>query len=206
MFESWPSDNDLDIKRLRMKAVALLSLVLMLRPSDVAPKSKLFDPWTNTTCPVIFSTKDVHFTENGGATIWIRGTKNDTDRAGFQMDLVPHSNKQLDPVACLQVYIHRTESYRPTDTKPVFISLRAPYRAISADTVSTVLQDTLRAAGLYPEYTAKDFRPTGATNQIQEGFDPEVVMRIGRWKTTSVFFEHYVHAKTPQDFSDKLLK
>ena len=53
-------------------------------------------------------------------------------------------------------------------------------------------------------YSAKDFRPTGATVAIDNGTDPEVAMQIGRWKTRSVFFSHYVHSTPPADYSQKL--
>ena len=36
MFLSWPENDQLDLQRLRLKVITLLSLVLMLRPSDLA--------------------------------------------------------------------------------------------------------------------------------------------------------------------------
>lgn len=204
-FRAWPNNNELDTKRLRMKTLTLLALVLMLRPSDVAPKAKTFDPWSWSSCPVVFAKQDVVFRDDGHAYIWIHGTKNDTDRAGFQIDLAPHRDLKLDPVTTLQTYIARTDSVRPSDTQPVFLTLHKPHKAISAGTVATILQDMLKLARLYPEYTAKDFRPTGATYLVQSGFDPDLVMQIGRWKTRSIFFEHYVHAKMPDNLSELLL-
>jgi hypothetical protein len=42
MFESWESNEFLPLKRLRLKAITLLALSVMGRPSDLAPKGVLF--------------------------------------------------------------------------------------------------------------------------------------------------------------------
>ena len=178
MFRSWPANDLLDIKRLRLKVLTLLALVLMLRPSDVAPKSQAFNPLSLSTTPVFFTTGDIVYKDDGGATVWIHGNKNDTDRAGFQVDLVPSSDPLVDPIQALRSYIDKTNKYRPT-RGPVFLALRKPYNPISASTVAKVLDEALKLANLYPSFTAKDFRPTGATFQIECGVDPEIVMRIG---------------------------
>ena len=77
---------------------------------------------------------------------------------------------------------------RPNASQPVFLTRQCPYHAITGGTVASNLQDALKVAGLFPDYSAWDFRPTGATYQVKEGFDPDIVMKIGRWKTRSVFF------------------
>ena len=43
LFDSWQENDFLSIKNLRMKAICLLSLTFMLRPSDIAPRSVRFD-------------------------------------------------------------------------------------------------------------------------------------------------------------------
>ena len=43
LFRQWPENAQLCIKELRLKAITLLALLLMLRPSDIAPKSVHFD-------------------------------------------------------------------------------------------------------------------------------------------------------------------
>ena len=54
-------------------------------------------------------------------------------------------------------------------------------------------------------FLQKSFRPTGATIAIETGCDLEITMRQGRWKTRSVFFDHYVHFKTPVSMSSDIL-
>ncbi|KAH3862022.1 hypothetical protein DPMN_024978 [Dreissena polymorpha] len=52
---------------------------------------------------------------------------------------------------------------------------------------------------------AKSFRPTGAPSAIEQGVNPEVVRKVGRWKNSEVVFAHYVHARIPDNFSDSIL-
>ena len=204
-FLAWPDNNLLDIKKLRLKSLTLLALTLMLRPSDVAPRGFTFDTDLHVMKRMTFTTNNIQFMQDGSATIWFHGTKNDIDRAGFEVHIPPASNSKLDPVNTLRTYINRTAINRPPNGA-VFLGLKAPYNAITHGTVSHILSEAIQLVGLDPKkYKARDFRPTGATVQVTKGFDPDLVMRVGRWKTRSVFFEHYVHAKPPDTYVNQLL-
>lgn len=51
------------------------------------------------------------------------------------------------------------------------------------------MQQAVLLAGLSSdEYSAKSFRPTGATTSIANNIDPKSVQKLGRWETESVFF------------------
>ena len=208
MFYEWPDNFRLDVKRLRMKCISLLALSLMLRPSDISPKGLLYSN-NGVIEKMIFSREHVSFSTSqdgaiNGAQISFHGIKNDTLRDGFIVKLPVSSDPKLCPVKTLHWYMNCTSSQTPKNN-PVFISLRRPFKELSAQAVASVLNDTLRLAGLYPSYTAKDFRPTGATIQVKEGVNPKTVMKVGCWKTDTVFFDHYVHDETPTDFSDNVL-
>lgn len=206
LFTSWKTNDLLSVKDLRLKTITLLSLSAMLRPSDIAPKTLTRDPITGTPRRVMFSTSQLNFNDDGSLKIRFFGIKNDTRRDGFEVQIPPHSCEKLDPVAALKVYIGKTASFRDKDSSPVFLTLRSPYNAIDASTVGDILQDAIKLVGLQNQgFSAKSFRPTGATNAIAQNFDPQIVRKIGRWKTESVFFEHYVHSNTPKEFTDKLL-
>ena len=72
--------------------------------------------------------------------------------------------------------------------KPVFISLNRPYCVISCADIASILQDTIKLAGLdSTHYSAKSFRPTGATTAIASGCEPNIIPQIGRWKTQDFF-------------------
>ncbi|XP_072050326.1 uncharacterized protein [Amphiura filiformis] len=204
LFCDWPENKHLCVKRLRLKTITLMALTLMLRPSDIAPKSVQFNENTCETSRWLFSTENITFTENA-AKIKFHGVKNDTSRTGFEVLLQPVPDVKLNPVRALKDYIEVTQSVRPKDN-PVFLSLSQPYGPITAATVAGILNEAIQLAGLGNKgFSAKSFRPTGATVAIETGCDPEITMRQGRWKTRSVFFDHYVHSQPPQSMSCDIL-
>ena len=155
------------------------------------------------------TTDQLQFQADGTLQVTFLGVKNDAQRTGFQVSLPPNPNQAADPVNALRVYLDRTDSLRCTVSKPVFLSLVRPHAALSAGSVSTVLQEAIHFAeefGLSRGHTPKDFRPTGATRAVQLGFDTDDVQRLGRWKTRSVFLDHYVHNTVDASFTKKLFE
>lgn len=101
--------------------------------------------------------------------------------------------------------MERTRGHRGQES-PVFISLKSPYNAIDSSTVSRILEEAIVLAGLSTkEFTAKSFRPAGATTAIAQNMNPEIVRKVGRWKNQEVFFEHYVHSQTPSEHTESVL-
>lgn len=112
MFRSWQCNDALSLKQLRMKTITLLAIVLMLRPSDVAPKATSFDISAGIASRFTMSTDHVNFGADGSATVCFFGIENDTQRTGFEVTLPPSSDVQVDPVRALRVYIDRTAAVR----------------------------------------------------------------------------------------------
>ena len=217
LFRSWPDNESLTLQQLRLKTITLLALALMLRPSDIAPLARRYDASADFTDRFVMTTDQLQFTSDGFLQVTFLGIKNDSQRTGFQVTLPPNPDLKLDPVVTLRTYLSRTDSMRCTTTKPmrctttkpVFLSLVRPYSAISASTVAQVLGKAIGAAeafGLAPGHRPKDFRPTSATRAVQLGFDTDDVQRLGRWKTRSVFLEHYVHNKIEESFTKMMFE
>ena len=204
MFMKWGDNKDLSIKHLRLKAITLLALSLMLRPSDVAPKGTIFDQVSETEESFIFSKDMIQFSV-AGMHVTFLGIKNDTDRSGFKVFLPRMNDDILDPVKTLEDYITATDNVRIDNA--VFISLRKPHKALSAPSIAKILEDALASAGLLNKgFSAKSFRPTGATKAIESGVEPDIVQKLGRWKCSEVFKNHYVHSVTPVNYLNKLLE
>ena len=196
MFSEWQDNDCLSLKDLHLKSICLLSLSLMLRPSDIAPKSVFVDK-SGQLVQQVFSTDRVIFKGDGSVSLTIMGVKNDTFREGFLIHLPGISDTKLCRVQCLKSYIHRTESIRPAN-KSVFVSLTKPFCALGVQQIANVLNQSIQLAGLDPKiFTAKYFRCSGATAAVAAGHDPEVIRKLGRWKTPEVFYNHYVHSRTP---------
>ena len=182
----------------------MLALTLMLRPSDIAPHAILFSD-NYSSNELQFNCNQLQFEKDGSLTIWLHGVKNDSSRDGFQVNIPPSSNIKVDPICALRVYLNRTKDIRPK-SNPVFIALKSPYNAIKASTVSKDLETVIEMAGLSGQgYSAKSFRPTGATTAIQRGCNPDNVRAIGRWKCREVFENHYVYPKVATRFTDTIL-
>ena len=67
------------------------------------------------------------------------------------------------------------------------MSLIAPYKTIKADYIARGMDFAISRAGL-SVFTAKDYRPTGATLAIESGNNPEIVRKAGRSKSSEIFF------------------
>ena len=55
LFSSWPENASLSINALQLKAITLLALCLMTRPSDLAPKGVIFSAFYIGHCPLCCS-------------------------------------------------------------------------------------------------------------------------------------------------------
>ena len=67
----WPQNDGLSIKDLRLKAICLLAIAFMLRPSDIAPRGvhETEDGYVHIT----FSIHQVRFLENGNLVLIFHG-------------------------------------------------------------------------------------------------------------------------------------
>lgn len=206
LFLSWPGNYRLTLEQLRRKAVTLLALSLMLRPSDIAPKGKVYNKQTKRLETRIMTTDQIRFFTDGSMKVTLHGIKNDYHRDGFEVRINKASEPSLDPVKTLQVYIERTAQFRNGRTRPLFIALKKPFSAVGAETIGNILEKSLKESGLLSQgFTAKSFRPTGATLAIEGEVVPDTVRKVGRWKSRETFEEHYVHSKPPQNFTDIVL-
>ena len=183
LFSKWKCNEFLTIKDLRQKAITLLTLMALCRPSDLVPTS-------------ILKRSQLIFRENGHLTITFFGIKNDAMREGFEVQISPAEDIMIDPVSCLKQYIKQTNSYVSGTTGPLFIGIIPPYQQLSPTMISQILNQSIIDAGLNRElFSAKCFRPTGASVLFNEGFSSDEIRRLGRWKSTDVMFDHYVSNK-----------
>ena len=81
LFERWPDNDNLSLEYLRLKVLTLMSLVLMLRPSDVAPHAITIKK--SGVESLQFTADRVVKCEDGSLDIHLLGIKNDYNRDGF---------------------------------------------------------------------------------------------------------------------------
>ncbi len=205
LFRSWGDNRELSLSDLRLKAISLLSLTIMARPSDLAPLAYYFDPESGDSQLLGFRRSQVTFHTDGSITLRLLGTKNDFQRTGFEVRVPSASDSKTDVVAALRAYMDRTSNLASMAGDAVFLTLTSPYRGIKSTTVRSILCQAIELAGLGGQgLTAHSFRPTGANAALEAGVAPETVMQVGRWKTQDVFFQHYVYPRAPNHFSEDM--
>ena len=69
LFEQWPGNEVFELPRLRIKAITLLALALMLKPSDMAPHGETFNAQTGEVDKMTFTSDQLAFEQDGSLTI-----------------------------------------------------------------------------------------------------------------------------------------
>ena len=194
LFEGWGANVSLSIPQLRQKSLTLLALVCMARPSDFAPNAG-------------FYRDQFQFHENGSATIHFFGVKNDANRTGFEVRIEGTENPYIDAVSCVKQYFCKTSSQvNDQQRAPAFLSLKPPFKGISAQSIAQILNASIGEAGLNTQlFSAKCFRPSAATAAVVAGCDPNTTRVRGRWKNHQVFFANYVYPVSKVNVSQKIL-
>ncbi len=178
LFSGWRENNKLSDNDLRMKALALCTFVGMMRPGEGGILRKSF----------------ISFGDNlEYMDICLLGFKTDKQANGETFRIWKCSEEKLCPVLSLFDYIKRVKG----EDDRIF--------PLSADRISTILKEVIKKAGLDSVYTARSFRSGGATSGIKNGIQADQLMKIGKWKTTDIFYNHYVAARPQSNMTDKIL-
>ena len=167
MFMKWQDNENLPTEALRLKVVTLTG---MLRPSDMAPQAVTISKGVKKNMQ--FSVNQIQFLENGDMKLKLFAIKNDYARDGFEISIVGSSVEKLCPVRALKCYVDRNGVGNQDSSRPVLTPLNFPLSALSAALIANILCKAITWAGLDGQgYTAKSFRPTGATVAIQNGME-----------------------------------
>ena len=69
-----------------------------------------------------------------------------------------------------------------------------PYAPLSAAGVADTLNKSIKEAGLKNSgFSARSFRPTGATAYVTTGVENHISRTIGRWKSEECLNSNYVY-------------
>ena len=143
---------------------------------------------------------------DGSLNVSLLGIKNDYSREGFVVNVQQSSEEKLYPVAAVKELLHRTWMMNPDPKGLVFTPLNYPYSSLAVSSIAKVLNKAIDLAGLKKRgFSAKSFRPTGATSAIEQGVDADIIQKTGCWRSQECFRDHYVHSVPPRTMSDKIL-
>lgn len=170
--------EDMSLEKLTKKMITLLALVTAHR---VQTMSQI------TLDNISFGTERV--------TIKIVGLIK-TSRSGSCQPLLtlPHFQEkpEICPAKCLEAYISKTKTLRK-DIKNLFISLRRPYVAVTSQTLSRWIKDTLRSSGVDVEqFGAHSARHAATSAARRTGVSIDTIKRTAGWTGSSnTFFKFY---------------
>ena len=144
----------------------------------------------------MFSLQLIKFLDDGSMKVVLHGVKNDYSREGLEIPVVAATEKKVCPVRTLKHLLYRTSLCNSDPKRPV----NYPYSGLSSSSIAKILCKAIELAGLSGNgYSAKSFRPTGATVAIRQGVNPDMVRKIGHWKNQQCF---YVHTVPDTDMTD----
>ena len=113
----------------------------------MAPHGETFNAQMGEVDKNTFTSDHLAFEQGGSLTIWLHGIKNDSSHEGFHVNIPECSRSALDPAQTLKTYISHMEHVVPVG-RPVFISLRKPFRAVNSATIAKDLKVAISLAGL----------------------------------------------------------
>ena len=186
--ENQPVNSALDLGQLRSKALALLTIALLLRPDDAS----------------MLDRELLQLEADGSITITSLGTKTDRSKDGIVRTLAPASDSNVCPVrAALDLSSRLAATSGPTG--PLFPCLRTGTR-LSSLRIGRLLMEMARGAGL-PEhaFTPRCWRAGSATHALCSGLDPHRVRALGGWRSLDTMLVHYDRSAPASAHTDILL-
>ena len=118
LFIFWGPNSPLSTSQLRQKAVTLLALVCMARPSDVPPPGQIFDPQSGcSTAIVSFMVDMVNYHDDGDLTRTFFATKNEANRSGFEIR-TPTCNHHPCGPCIMPSGVYNSHRKRPPTPRP----------------------------------------------------------------------------------------
>ena len=175
LFEKWPDNSILDIKRLSRKCAMLLALTSAKRQSDLRALDLAF---------MQYLPEGVEFRIPGLTKTRVPG-KNVT----FFFPALK-GNLQLCPVACLKEYIKKTEIHRSHSglSQPLFLATQRPFSPISSTSIDRWLKLTLKDAGIDTS-VLKSHSTRGASSSAarQGGVSVKDILAAADWSRETTF-------------------
>jgi hypothetical protein len=185
---------ELGLAELRDKALCLLMVAGIARPSDLAR----------------LDLSTLRATPKGGVSIRVWMAKN--SGPGFSepmvLPLLPPDSAAVCPTRVLRAYIRATTAHRPKPAPPgfcpVFLSLQQPYHGLSPARISVEVKKVLRQLKI-PVRTYS-VRKKATTEALENGFGICTVAKGGRWKSLDVLQNHYNKTRDTDNMVASLLR
>lgn len=162
---------------LARKTAVLLALASLLRVSELSSIDMQ---------SVVFSSNGIKFT-----LLKPRKAQHSGPLKSIVIPSIPDA--ACCPVEAIRTYIDRTSTLRKnTNINSLFISLIAPYRSITANTMSGWIRSSLKAAGVDTAvFKAHSTRGAAASKALASGLSLDSILKAGQWSRESTFSKFY---------------
>lgn len=166
-----------DLKAIRDKAMVLLALVTMARPSDLTH----------------IQLQHVSFSEEA-LTIELFGIKNDYNKRSIKKTVSPCSDPVICPVKSLTIWTQEAKQSKLIKDQQsyIFMKLNHTDGPLQSDTISNILKKFILESGGPANCTGKSVRTSAATYAAKCGLSPLQIMNMGGWKDLFVLAHHYI--------------
>lgn len=181
--------GSLTTKQLSFKLVSLLALTSAARAHeivklDLSSLSRKTDSWENTLLSHVKACRPGH----PPRTIYLPSYP---------------TNPKICVIRTLEAYLTRCETRRKTIR--LLISYVRPYGAISTQTVSRWVRNSLKLAGVSQQFTAHSTRSASTSSAASAGLPLEEIMRAADWSSGKTFEQFYHKPSTRGDFACTIL-
>lgn len=186
------ANSILPMGSLSQKCVTLLALASLLRVSELA----------SIDLPsVAFVDGRVRF-----SLLKPRKAQHSGPLPSFSLPELPDAGSC--PVKTLKAYLDRTAPHRnDQNNKSVFITLRSPFSAVTASTVSRWIKCYLAAAGVDTSvYSAHSTRGAAASKGAKSGLSTDAILRAGSWSRETTFSRFYQREVEPVSVASVVLR
>ena len=193
LFEKWPDNSNLDIKRLSRNCAMLLVLTSAKRQSDLHALDLAFMQYLPEG--VEFRIPDLTKTRVPGKDVIL-----------FFPAL--KGNVQLCPAACLREYIKKTESHRNLsgDSQPLFLATQRPFSLISSTCIGRWLNLTLQDAGIDTSvFKAHSTRGASSSAARQSGVSVKDILTAADWSRETTFNRFYYRPRHSVSFGTAVI-
>lgn len=190
LLEYWAVTPANDPTSVRDKALSLLAAAAVARPSDLE------------------RVRHVDFSASG-VVIRILDAKNSVGWAPpIRVDFLPRDLRDCCAARSLGLYINDTQLMR-AGRDILFLALQpgkdGVYEAINAKTIAKRIHGIMIAAGVDPSFTANSIRHAAVSHAVDGGATLDAVQQHGRWRSDSVFRQHYLRAAPTSAVSSLIL-
>jgi integrase len=191
LFLSWPDNNDLSIKQLSIKLVALLALVTAQRVQCI--NSIMINNISYNNNIMIIKIDKLLKTSKPGSV-----------QPSFEFP--PYQVVKLCVAKTINDYLNMTLNCRKYDE--LFLSLDKPYRPISNQTISRWLKEVLKLSGIDTNlFKAHSFRGAATSKAYSEGCNIDNIFKRAGWSNNSTMFAKFYHRQinVNDDFTHAVL-